>query len=171
MSYSLFAYNQNVYIWFHYLWDIKVKFSIVFVSPVYEILESFSFFSKCLFIAQSNQHYWPKRFTFNSVAIRILSAALQCPRHTHTFGRCSMDYIPSNYLITTGLNFDYPKQLPIFTPGLRENMLKAYGMQHTGSVRVEPTTLWSWSACPNQEANLLPKLDLIFGTLVVQCWT
>ena len=39
-------------------------------------------------------------FTFNSVAIRILSAALQCPRHTHTFGRRSMDYIPSNYLIT-----------------------------------------------------------------------
>ena len=44
--------------------------------------------------------YWSKRFTFNSVAIRILSAALQCPRHTHTFGRRSMDYIPSNYLIT-----------------------------------------------------------------------
>ena len=44
--------------------------------------------------------YWSKRFTFNSVAIRILSAALQCPRHTHTFGQRSMDYIPSNYLIT-----------------------------------------------------------------------
>ena len=29
-------------------------------------------------------------------------AALQCPRHTYTFGRRSMDYynIPSNYLIT-----------------------------------------------------------------------
>ena len=44
--------------------------------------------------------YWSKRFKFNSIAIRILSAALQSPRHTHTFGRRSMDYIPSNYLIT-----------------------------------------------------------------------
>ena len=41
-----------------------------------------------------------KCFTFNSVAIRILSAAWQCLKHTHTFGRRSMDYIPSNYLIT-----------------------------------------------------------------------
>ena len=44
--------------------------------------------------------YWSKRFTFNSVAIRILSATLQCPRHTHTFRRRSIDSIPSNYLIT-----------------------------------------------------------------------
>ena len=44
--------------------------------------------------------YWPKRFTFNFVAIRILSVALQCPRHTHTFGQRSMDNIPSKYLIT-----------------------------------------------------------------------
>ena len=44
--------------------------------------------------------YWSKRFTFNSVAVGILSAALQCPRYTHTFGRRSIDFIPSNYLIT-----------------------------------------------------------------------
>ena len=41
--------------------------------------------------------YWSKPFTFDSTAIGTLSAALQCPRH---IGRHSMDYVPSNYLIT-----------------------------------------------------------------------
>ena len=33
-----------------------------------------------------------------------MPAALQCPGHTHTFGRRSMDNIPSNYLNNAQVN-------------------------------------------------------------------
>ena len=39
-----------------------------------------------------------KRLIFNSAVTRI-QIHLQCPRHTQTFGWCSMDYTPNKYLI------------------------------------------------------------------------